>query len=146
MGSPGWQNTVFPLSLLSWPPLFVSAPSISPGRHSVGSRVAYLLVSQCNFPSAALQPELTNDWLVALHSSRLILLKWRRSVRPKVHFPWTRERNGGETEITFSEARWSRIEEVKVRTGRYVEREKWERDILKENNLCMQKCFHKCVI
>lgn len=52
MGSPGWQHIVFPLRLLSWPPLFVSSPSISPGRHSRISQVAYLLVSQCNFPSA----------------------------------------------------------------------------------------------
>lgn len=87
VGSPGWQNIVFPLRLLSWPPLFVSSPSISPGRHSRISQVAYLLVSQCNFPSAAHQPELTDDWLVPLHSSPLIVLKWSRSVRPKIHFP-----------------------------------------------------------
>lgn len=75
MESLGWQNIVFPLSLLSWPFLFGTSLSVSPGRHSISSQVAYLLVRQRNVPSAALQPELTVDWLVALHSSALIVFK-----------------------------------------------------------------------
>lgn len=96
MGSPGWQSIVFPLSELSRPPLFVSSPSISPGRHSISSQVAYLLVKQSSVPSAALQPELTVDWLVASHSSPLIMLKRSCSVRPKIHLPGASERRGGE--------------------------------------------------
>lgn len=57
-------------------PLCLPPPPISPGRHSRISQVAYLLVSLCNFSSAALQPDLTDDWLVALHSSPVIMLKW----------------------------------------------------------------------
>lgn len=149
MGSPGWQNIVFPLSLLSWPPLFVSSPSVSPGRHSISSQVAYLLVRQCNVPSAALQPELTVDWLVAAHWSPLIVLKWSCSLRPKTHFPWARERRGGErrgkterlNSLKWDEDRWKK---VKARTGKCMERDKREQDIflieVQGVCLCMQKC------
>ncbi len=118
---------MFPLSLLSWPPLFVSSPSISPRSHSIRSQVSYLLVSQRRVPSVALQPELTVDWLVALHSSPLIMLKWSRFVRPKIHFPWARERRGGgirdETGIKFSEVRWRQMDKRNVKAGQWMERE-----------------------
>lgn len=78
--------------------LFVSSAFSSPGRHSTSSQVAYLLVRQCSFPSAALQPQLTDDWLAVLHSSALIVLKRSCSVRPKIGFPWAREGRGGDTD------------------------------------------------
>lgn len=144
MGSPGWQNIVFPLSLHSWPLLFVSSPSFPPGRHYRRSQVAYLLV----------RPELTADWLVALNSSPLILLKWSCSLRHKLHFPQARERCGcerrGKTEelnfLNWEEDRW-KIWTKKTEKWMENDKEEWDPFLLEVQVVCvcMEKCSHKCV-
>lgn len=112
--SPGWLNIVFPLTLHSWPLLFVSSPSLPPGRHYTSSQVACLPARQ----------ELPVHRLVALHSSPLILLKWSCSQRVKLYFPQVRERCGGKRRGKTEKSHFLNREEDRWKT-RTKKTEKW---------------------
>ncbi len=82
--------------------------------HKFPSGLFTCKAAQC--PLSSPPAELTVDWLVALHSSPLIVLKWSCSLRPKIHFPWARERREGErrgkterlNSLKWDEDRWKK--------------------------------------